>query len=121
MSLPAMKPTLLPVLLIEDEPAVMAMCKLPLSVVDIPWSAANLGVEALRLLENGSFLGVVPDMQPQAAWMEARYMPGSPATGRIWLIAWSLFRRHCQRRDRCYAAGDWRSVRGKAFSGATVY
>jgi DNA-binding NtrC family response regulator len=63
MSLPALKPTPLPVLLIEDEPAVMAYVQAALERSGYPVVCCESGVEALRLLENGAFLGVVSDMR----------------------------------------------------------
>ncbi len=63
MSLPATKPSLLPVLLIEDEPAVMSYVQAALERSGYPVVCCDSGVEALRLLENGSFLGVVSDMR----------------------------------------------------------
>ena len=62
MSLPALKPQILPVLLIEDEPAVMACVQAALERSGYPVVCCETGVDALRLLENGSFLGVVSDM-----------------------------------------------------------
>ena len=63
MSLPALNPTLLPVLLIEDEPAVMAYVQAALERSGYPVVCCDSGVDALRMLENGSFLGVVSDMR----------------------------------------------------------
>ena len=63
MSLPALKPTPLPVLLVEDEPAVMAYVQAALERSGYPVVCCESGVEALRLLEKGSFLGVVSDMR----------------------------------------------------------
>lgn len=63
MSLPAMKPQTLPVLLIEDEPAVMAYVQAALERSGYPVVCCESGVDALRLLEDGSFLGVVSDMR----------------------------------------------------------
>lgn len=63
MSLPATKPSLLPVLLIEDEPAVMSYVQAALERSGYPVVCCDSGVEALRLLENGTFLGVVSDMR----------------------------------------------------------
>lgn len=63
MSLPATKPSLLPVLLIEDEPAVMSYVQAALERSGYPVVCCDSGVEALRLLENGRFLGVVSDMR----------------------------------------------------------
>jgi DNA-binding NtrC family response regulator len=63
MSLPATRPSILPVLLIEDEPAIMSMVQAALERSGYPVVCCDSGVEALRLLENGSFLGVVSDMR----------------------------------------------------------
>ena len=63
MSLPAMMPTRVPVLLIEDEPAVMAYVQAALERSGYPVVCCDSGVDALRLLETGEFLGVVSDMR----------------------------------------------------------
>jgi CheY-like chemotaxis protein len=63
MSLPALKPTPLPVLLVEDEPAVMAYVQAALERSGYPVVCCESGMEALRLLEKGSFLGIVSDMR----------------------------------------------------------
>lgn len=63
MSLPAFQPSRLPVLLIEDEPSVMACVQAALERNGYPVVCCESGVDALRLLENGSFLGVVSDMR----------------------------------------------------------
>jgi CheY-like chemotaxis protein len=63
MSLSALKPNLLPVLLIEDEPAVMAYVQAALERSGYPVTCCESGVDALRLLERGSFLGIVSDMR----------------------------------------------------------
>ena len=63
MSLPASNPNPLPVLLIEDEPAVMAYVQAALERCGYPVVCCDSGVDALRMLENGSFLGVVSDMR----------------------------------------------------------
>lgn len=63
MSLPATQPTLLPVLLIEDEPAVMAYVRAALERSGYSVVCSDSGVEGLRLLESGKFLGVVSDMR----------------------------------------------------------
>jgi CheY-like chemotaxis protein len=63
MNLPAMKPVVLPVLLIEDEPAVMAYVRAVLERSGYPVVCIESGVEALRLLESSDFLGVVSDMR----------------------------------------------------------
>lgn len=62
MSLPALKVQPLPVLLIEDEPAVMACVQAALERSGYPVVCCESGVDALRVLEKGSFLGVVSDM-----------------------------------------------------------
>ena len=61
MSLPASKPH--PVLLIEDEPAVMAYVQAALERSGYPVVCCESGVDALRLLETGSFQGIVSDMR----------------------------------------------------------
>jgi CheY-like chemotaxis protein len=63
MSVPAVKPPTLPVLLIEDEPAVMSYVQAALERSGYPVVCCESGVEALRLLENGAYLGVVSDMR----------------------------------------------------------
>jgi len=63
MNLPAIKTVVLPVLLIEDEPAVMAYVRAVLERSGYPVVCIESGAEALRLLESGDFLGVVSDMR----------------------------------------------------------
>jgi len=63
MSVPAIRPTPLPVLLIEDEPAVMAYVQAALERSGYPVVCCESGVDALRLLEKGEFLGIVSDMR----------------------------------------------------------
>lgn len=63
MSVPAFKPQPSPVLLIEDEPAVMAYVQAALERSGYPVICCESGVDALKLLETGSFLGVVSDMR----------------------------------------------------------
>ncbi len=63
MSLPALRLQPLPVLLIEDEPAVMAYVQAALERSGYPVVCCESGVEALPLLEKGSFLGVISDMR----------------------------------------------------------
>lgn len=78
MSLPALKPSVLPILLVEDEPAVMAYVQAALERSGYPVVCCESGVEALRLLENGAFLGIVSDMRTPGgvdggqvhAWLE---------------------------------------------------
>ncbi|HEY6937118.1 MAG TPA: response regulator [Terriglobales bacterium] len=53
----------LPLLLIEDEPSVMAYVRAALERSGFPVVAVNSGAEALRLLAGGSFSGVVSDMR----------------------------------------------------------
>jgi len=62
MSLPAIKPQPLPVLLIEDEPAVMAYVSATLERSGYQVVCAKSGAEGLKLLASGEFLGVVSDM-----------------------------------------------------------
>jgi CheY-like chemotaxis protein len=54
---------MLPVLLIEDEPAVMAYVQAALERSGYPVVCCESGVDALRLLEKGQFLGIVSDMR----------------------------------------------------------
>jgi len=63
MSLPAMKPQPLPVLLIEDEPAVMAYVQAALERSGYSVVCTESGADGVRLLETGEFLGVVSDMR----------------------------------------------------------
>jgi CheY-like chemotaxis protein len=63
MTLPALKPEILPVLLIEDEPAVMSYVCAALERNGYSVVCAASGAEGLRLLETGDFLGVVSDMR----------------------------------------------------------
>jgi DNA-binding NtrC family response regulator len=53
----------LPVLVIEDEPSVMAYVRAALERNGYPVVCTGSGAEALRLLAAGSFLGVVSDMR----------------------------------------------------------
>ena len=52
-----------PVLLIKDEPAVMNYVRTVLERYGYNVVSAPSGAEALRLLETGSFLGIVSDMR----------------------------------------------------------
>jgi CheY-like chemotaxis protein len=80
--LPAVKPDTLPVLLIEDDPSVMVLVRAALERSGYAVVCAESGVEGLRLLESGDFLGVVSDMQTPGgidgadvhAWV-SRYRP----------------------------------------------
>ena len=63
MNSPAVKSVPSPVLLIEDEPAVMAYVQAALERSGYPVVCCESGVDALRLLEHGDFLGVVSDMR----------------------------------------------------------
>ena len=53
----------LPLLLIEDEPSVMAYVRAALERSGYPVVAADSGAQALRLLAGGAFLGVISDMR----------------------------------------------------------
>jgi DNA-binding NtrC family response regulator len=53
----------LPVLIIEDEPSVMSFVRAALERAGYSVATAASGVEALPLLEQGDFLGVVSDMR----------------------------------------------------------
>jgi DNA-binding NtrC family response regulator len=74
MSLPALRPQPSPVLLIEDEPAVMAYVQAALERSGYPVVCCESGVDALRLLENGAFLGVVSDMRTPGG-VDGRHRP----------------------------------------------
>lgn len=53
----------LPVLLIEDEPAVMAYVRATLERSGYQVICAESGFDGLRLLQSGEFLGIVSDMR----------------------------------------------------------
>jgi CheY-like chemotaxis protein len=53
----------LPVLVIEDEPAVLAYVRAALERNGYSVVCTESGVDALRLLESGQFMGVVSDMR----------------------------------------------------------
>ena len=63
MSTPAIKPNRRPVLLIEDEPAVMSYVRAVLERSGYSVVCSESGVEGLRQLETGEFMGVVSDMR----------------------------------------------------------
>ena len=63
MNMPALNQDVLPVLLIEDEPAVMAYVKAALERNGYSVVCAESGVKGLHLLESGQFVGVVSDMR----------------------------------------------------------
>lgn len=63
MSTPAIKPNRLPVLLIEDEPAVMSYVRAVLERSGYSVVCSESGVEGLRQLESGEFMGIVSDMR----------------------------------------------------------
>jgi CheY-like chemotaxis protein len=63
LSTPATKPASLPVLLIEDEPAVMSYVLAVLERSGYSVMCSESGADGLRLLESGNFLGVVSDMR----------------------------------------------------------
>ena len=60
---PAVEPLDLPILLIEDESAVMAYVRTALERHGYSVVCVESGAEGLRLLETGEFLGVVSDMR----------------------------------------------------------
>ena len=53
----------LPVLVVEDEPSVMSFLQAALERKGYSVVKATSGVEALKLLEKGEFLGVITDMR----------------------------------------------------------
>jgi DNA-binding NtrC family response regulator len=63
MSAPSIQPKLLPVLLIEDEPAVMSYVRAVLERNGYAVVCCDSGVDGLRHLAAGEFMGVVSDMR----------------------------------------------------------
>src|SRR5204863_8146566 len=63
MSTPAIKQSSLPVLLIEDEPVVMSYVRAVLERSGYTVVCSDSGIDGLRQLESGEFLGVVSDMR----------------------------------------------------------
>jgi DNA-binding NtrC family response regulator len=63
MTSSAIQRALLPILLIEDEPSIMALVSATLERNGYDVVCIESGAEALRLLEKGKYLGVVSDMR----------------------------------------------------------
>jgi len=63
MSAPSIQPSPLPVLLIEDEPAVMSYVRAVLERNGYAVVCCESGVAGLRELESAEFMGVVSDMR----------------------------------------------------------
>ncbi|HKW18184.1 MAG TPA: response regulator [Terriglobales bacterium] len=63
MSTPALQPRPLPILLIEDEPAVMSYVQAVLERGGYEVVCSASGADGLRQLQSGEFLGVVSDMR----------------------------------------------------------
>jgi DNA-binding NtrC family response regulator len=63
MSAPSIYPKSLPVLLIEDEPAVMSYVRAVLERNGYEVVCSGSGVDGLKQLESGEFMGVVSDMR----------------------------------------------------------
>ena len=63
MTSPVIRPSTLPVLLIEDEPSIMALVSATLERNGYEVVCIESGAEALHLLEKGQYLGVVSDMR----------------------------------------------------------
>ena len=63
MTSPAFQPANLPILLIEDEPSIMALVSATLERNGYEVACIESGAEALHLLEKGQYLGVVSDMR----------------------------------------------------------
>ncbi|HEX4426367.1 MAG TPA: response regulator [Terriglobales bacterium] len=59
----ALKPSPLPVLLIEDEPAVMSYVRAALERSGYTVVCSESGVDGLQRLESGDFQGIVSDMR----------------------------------------------------------
>ena len=94
---PAIKSATLPVLLIEDEPAVMAYVRAALERSGYAVVSTESGAEGLRLLESEQFLGVVSDMRTPGRrgrrWRARLVDPASSRSGRAHRFH---YRRHCQ-------------------------
>ena len=122
MSLPAMKPEPLPILLIEDEPAVMAYVSATLERSGYQVVGAKSGAEGLQMLESGEFLGVVSDMVTPGgvngadvhAWIAA-HRP--ELASRLVFITGDI----ANERNRRNPAPYRRSLRGEAFPGAAIH
>ena len=63
MTTPTIRPQGIPILLIEDEPSVMAYVQAALERGGYSVVPCESGVHALQILAHGSFLGVVSDMR----------------------------------------------------------
>jgi CheY-like chemotaxis protein len=63
MSTSATKPEHLPVLLIEDEPAVMSYVRAVLERSGYAVVCCDSGADGLRQMESGEFLGIISDMR----------------------------------------------------------
>ena len=63
MTTSALEPSPLPILLIEDEPAVMSYVRAALERSGYTVVCSESGADGLRLLESGNFQGVVSDMR----------------------------------------------------------
>jgi DNA-binding NtrC family response regulator len=63
MNVPAVQPVPAPILLIEDEPSVMAYVRAALERGGYPVVCCESAVDALPLLASGNFLGIVSDMR----------------------------------------------------------
>jgi DNA-binding NtrC family response regulator len=63
MTSPANQPHRAPILLIEDEPSVMAYLQAALERGGYPVVCCQSGLEALEVLASGEFLGVISDMR----------------------------------------------------------
>ena len=122
MSLPAIKPASLPVLLIEDEPAVMAYVRAALERSGYSVVCTESGAEGLRLLASEKFLGVVSDMRTPGG-VDGADVHAWLARNRPELAAPHCFhhRRYRQRRHRGHAAQDRRALRGETISGTAIH
>jgi DNA-binding NtrC family response regulator len=63
MSAPSFQPKPLPILLIEDEPAVMSYVRAVLERNGYEVVCSQSGVDGLKQLESGEFMGVISDMR----------------------------------------------------------
>jgi CheY-like chemotaxis protein len=75
-----------PVLLIEDEPAVMAYVRAALERNGYHVVTAQSGADALQMLASGNFQGIVSDMRT----------PGGVDGAQVHIESRVYYRRHCE-------------------------
>ena len=75
---------LLPVLVVEDEELLLSFLKTALARGGVKVVGATSGAEALSLLEQGAFAGVVSDLEFPEKSAAGRYSTGSGRIVRSW-------------------------------------